>query len=103
MLLLLIVALVAVVVLVTVFNPFGPSTDDRSPVNLATPVDMADGMANQSAVVRLGDVRIEVLSPTLLRLEYSTSADFEDSPTVNVIDRRMSVPRYRRACVRAAG
>ena len=70
-LLLLIVALVAVVVLVTVFNPFGPSTDDRSPVNLATPIDMANGMANQSAVVRLGDVRIEVLSPALLRLEYS--------------------------------
>ena len=32
----------------------GPSSNDRSPVNLATPVNMADGMAHQSAIVRLG-------------------------------------------------
>ncbi len=65
-----------------------------SPVNLSTPVDMADGTAHQSAVVRSGDARIEVLSPTLLRLEYSPTAHFENAPTVNVIDRQMPVPHY---------
>ena len=71
-----------------------PARTDRSPVNLATPVDMADGLAHPSAIVRSGDARIEVLSPTLLRLEYSPSGRFENSPTVNAIDRRMPVPPY---------
>ncbi len=72
----------------------GASDSDRSPVNLATPVDMADGLAHSSAIVRSGDARIEVLSPTLLRLEYSPSGRFENSPTVNVTNRQMPVPPY---------
>ena len=62
--------------------PAGASgtTSDRSPVDLATPIDLGDGMANQSAIVRSGDVRIEVLSPTLLRLEYSPTGHFENLP-----------------------
>jgi hypothetical protein len=72
----------------------GAATTDTSPVDLATRVDMAEGPANRSAVVRAGDARIEVLSPTLLRLEYSPTAHFENSPTVNAIDRRMPVPPY---------
>ena len=76
-------------------GPIGASRSDTSPVNLATPVDMADGMAHQSAIVRSGDARIEVLSSTLFRLEYSPSGRFEDSPTVNAINRRMPVPAFR--------
>lgn len=68
---------------------------DRSPVDLSTPVDFAQAVANRSADVRSGDVRIEVLSPTLLRLEYSPTARFENLPTVNALHRRMSVPPYR--------
>ena len=63
-------------------------------MNLATPIDMTAGMAHRSAIVRSGDARIEVLSPTLLRLEYSPSTTFENRPTVNALNRRMSVPRY---------
>ena len=70
------------------------ATSDTSPVNLSTPIDIANGMAHRSAIVRAGDARIEVLSPTLLRLEYSPSGNFENSPTVNAVDRRMPVPRY---------
>jgi hypothetical protein len=55
---------------------------------------MADGLAHRSAVVRSGDARFEVLSPTLIRLEYSPSGSFENSPTVNAVDRRMPVPPY---------
>ena len=71
-----------------------PSGSDRSPVNLATPVDMAAGMAHESAIVRSGHARIEVLSPTLLRLEYSPSGDFVNVPSVNALNRRMPVPSY---------
>ncbi|HXX90628.1 MAG TPA: TIM-barrel domain-containing protein [Acidimicrobiales bacterium] len=90
----LVLSVVTVVLFLTVYNPFGPSSNDTSPVDLSTPVNMDDGLARQSAIVRVGEGRIEVLSPTLLRLEYSPAGNFEDSPTVNAINRRMPVPRY---------
>ena len=51
-------------------------------------------MAHRSAIVHVGDVRVEVLAPSLLRLEYSPSQHFENSPTVNALNRRMPVPPY---------
>ena len=79
----------------SVASSSGAATSDASPVDLATPVDMANGTAHQSAIVRAGNARIEVLSPTLLRLEYSPTGHFENSPTVNALDRRLPVPPYR--------
>jgi hypothetical protein len=92
----LLVAVVAIIAVLwlTVFGPSGASTGDTAPVNLSTPVDTAAGLAHRSAIVHLGAVRIEVLTPTLLRLEYSPSEHFEDGPTVNAVDRRMPVPSY---------
>jgi hypothetical protein len=63
-------------------------------VNLATPIAMVAGSAHSSAIVHVGEARIEVLSPSLLRLEYSPSQHFENNPTVNAINRRMRVPHY---------
>jgi hypothetical protein len=37
--------------------------------------------------VRAGHLRVQVLSPTLLRLEYAADDSFEDRPTFNAIDR----------------
>ena len=70
------------------------SGSGTSPVNLAAPVDFAAGVAHQSATVRAGDARIQVLSPTLVRLEYAPSGNFQDDPTVNVLNRVFPVPRY---------
>ena len=67
---------------------------DRSPVNLATPVNFRAGVAHRSATIVEGDARIEVLGPNLLRLEYSPLGRFENRPTVNIVDRRFPVPRY---------
>lgn len=75
-------------------QPAGGASQDASPVNLATPVNIGAGMAHRSAIVHVGDVRVEVLAPTLLRLEYSPSQHFENSPTVNALNRRMPVPPY---------
>ena len=83
-----------VVIVATASTSSATTPDDTSPVNLSTPVDMANGLARQSAIVQVGDARIEVLSPTLLRLEYSPSRNFENSPTVNAVNRRMAVPKY---------
>ncbi|MGH6878594.1 MAG: hypothetical protein ACREHV_14625, partial [Rhizomicrobium sp.] len=60
-------AIIVVVLLTTVFNHPPPVSSDSSPVDLATPVDIANGSAHPSAIVRAGAARIEVLSPTLLR------------------------------------
>jgi hypothetical protein len=92
--LLAIAVIVVVVMLATASESSATTPDDTSPVNLSTPVDMANGLARQSAIVQVGDARIEVLSPTLLRLEYSPSRNFENSPTVNAVNRRMAVPKY---------
>lgn len=67
---------------------------DRSPVNLATPVNFRAGLAHRSATIVEGDARIEVLAPGLLRLEYAPSGRFENRPTVNVVNRRFPAPRY---------
>jgi len=88
------VAVAAVVEVATTSTSSASSVTDTTPVNLSTSVDITNGLAHQSAVVRAGGARIEVLSPTLLRLEYSPSENFENSPTVNALDRRMPVPRY---------
>ncbi|MGB7051266.1 MAG: TIM-barrel domain-containing protein [Acidimicrobiales bacterium] len=97
----LVVALVPVAALVLATLPAGAAgaagsraTTDRSPVDLATPVDFGAALARPSAIVDAGPARFEVLTPTLIRLEYSPTERFENSPTVNVVDRRMAVPRY---------
>jgi hypothetical protein len=92
--LVLVAVVVAAVPVATACSPISSSSDATSPVDLSTPIDTANGLAHQSAVVDSGDARIEVLGPALLRLEYSPAGIFEDSPTVNAINRHMVVTRY---------
>jgi hypothetical protein len=41
-----------------------------------------------------GPARFEVLTPTLIRLEYAGDGRFEDRTTFNVVNRDLPVPRY---------
>lgn len=41
-----------------------------------------------------GSARFEVLTPTLVRLEYSADRHFQDGPTFNVVNRNLPVPAY---------
>jgi hypothetical protein len=75
-------------------RPTGTARTDASPVDLATAIDMSAAIAHRSAIVHVGAVRVEVLAPSLLRLEYSPSQHFVNDPTVNALNRRMQVPRY---------
>lgn len=76
-------------------SPAGTAaTSPSSPVNLATTVNFADGVASRGATVSAGDARFEVLGDGLIRMEYSPAGSFEDVPTVNVVDRRFPVPAY---------
>jgi alpha-glucosidase (family GH31 glycosyl hydrolase) len=72
------------------------ATSPTSPVNLATPVDLAAAQASPGATVPAGRyARFQVLGDGLIRMEYSPSGHFEDAPTVNALNRRFAVPRYR--------
>jgi hypothetical protein len=73
------------------------ATLPNSPVDLATPIDFAAGVAARGATVSAGDARFEVLGDGLIRLEYSPNGTFEDLPTVNVLNRHFAVPPYRAA------
>jgi Glycosyl hydrolases family 31/Domain of unknown function (DUF5110)/IPT/TIG domain/Carbohydrate binding module (family 6) len=71
------------------------ATSPDSPVDLAAPIDFAAGVAARGATVLAGDARFEVLGDGLIRMEYSPRGNFEDLPTVNVLNRRFPVPFYR--------
>ncbi|MEV4507412.1 TIM-barrel domain-containing protein [Dactylosporangium sp. NPDC049525] len=44
--------------------------------------------------VQDGKARFEVLSPTLIRMEYAPDGRFEDRPTFNAVNRKLPVPEY---------
>jgi Glycosyl hydrolases family 31/Carbohydrate binding module (family 6) len=68
---------------------------DTSPVDLATPINPADGVASQGAVVAAGtSARFEVLTSGVIRLEYSPTGSFLDTPTWNIINRSLPAPSY---------
>ena len=66
-----------------------------SPVDLSTPVDFGAAVAARGATVMAGDARFEILGDGLIRMEYSPAGNFENLPTVNVLNRRFPVPHYR--------
>jgi len=54
----------------------------------------AASQAPPSHTVRDGAARFEVLTPTLIRLEYAADGHFEDGATFNVINRALPVPKF---------
>ena len=57
-------------------GPAAAVTTDTSPVNLSTDINMANGKAASQATVVEGDARFEVLTPEVIRMEYSPSGSF---------------------------
>jgi alpha-glucosidase (family GH31 glycosyl hydrolase) len=55
----------------------------------------AAGAAEQSRMVVDGPARFEVLTPTLIRLEYASDRRFEDGTTFTVVTRDFPVPPFR--------
>ncbi|MFI1963568.1 TIM-barrel domain-containing protein [Streptomyces pathocidini] len=48
----------------------------------------------QDGTIVDGKARFQVLTPTLVRLEYAEDGKFEDSPTVNAVNRSFTPPAY---------
>jgi hypothetical protein len=58
------------------------------------PVGASDVGTPEGTVVA-GNARFQVLTPTLLRLEYSPDGSFEDRPTLNAANRDFDPPPFR--------
>lgn len=57
------------------------------------PAAAATPSVDGSSVVD-GNLRVQVLSPTLLRLEYAAAGGFEDRPTLNAVARGITPPPF---------
>ncbi len=64
-------------------------------MNLHLPKDQTCGAAKAGAVVQGEHYRITVLTPALLRFEYSESGLFEDRCTQHIINRDFPVPAFK--------
>ena len=52
------------------------------------------GIADPAAVVTSGHARFTVLTPQLIRMEWSADGKFEDRPSLVFINRRLPVPKF---------
>ena len=50
--------------------------------------------ARPEAVVTVGNARFTVLTPEMLRIEYSQEAKFEDKATFAIVNRNLDVPWF---------
>ncbi len=53
-----------------------------------------DPKANQAAVVEEGNMRFTVLTPELIRIQYSSAKQFEDRATFGIVNRNLPVPEF---------
>lgn len=51
-------------------------------------------IANEAAVVQSGKMRFTVLTPEMIRIEYSEKQQFEDRASFVVVNRNLPVPRF---------
>ena len=56
-----------------------------------------DPLADPKAVVVLGNARFTVLTPQLIRLEWSADGKFEDHASLVFLNRRLPVPEFEKA------
>lgn len=54
-----------------------------------------DPVANPQAVITSGSARFTVLTPEMIRIQYSADGRFEDRSTFGVVNRRLPVPAFK--------
>ncbi len=74
-----------------------------TPTARQTATTAPDPVARPAATVTRNHVRVTVLTPRLLRLEYAADGAFEDRATMAVVDRRFPVPDYEVLDVGSSG
>ncbi|HWA95190.1 MAG TPA: TIM-barrel domain-containing protein [Terracidiphilus sp.] len=66
------------------------------PPTSATPPQDYNPVANPAAVVTVGHARFTVLTPQLIRMEWSAAGQFEDHPSFVFLNRRLPVPEFKK-------
>ena len=56
--------------------------------------DELNPVADPAAVVVSGNARFTVLTSKMIRIEYSSTGQFEDRATFAIVNRRLPVPSY---------
>ena len=56
--------------------------------------DVTNPVADPKAVVTVGNARFTVLTPQLIRMEWSADGKFEDHASFVFINRRLPVPKF---------
>lgn len=54
-------------------------------------------VAPSEAIVISGNARFTVLTPEMIRIEYSENARFEDRATFTVLNRKLDVPAFTKS------
>ena len=61
----------------------------------AAKADTYDPVASAQAVITSGSARFTVLTPEMIRIQYSADGRFEDRATFGVVNRRLPVPAFK--------
>jgi hypothetical protein len=56
-----------------------------------------DPVARPGAVVKAGHARFAVLTPQLIRMEWASNGEFEDHPSLVILNRNLPVPKFTTA------
>ena len=63
----------------------------------ARPAEPADNpLADPKSVVTVGNARFTVLTPQLIRMEWSADGKFEDHASLVFINRRLPLPKFEK-------
>ena len=60
-------------------------------------------MADPKAVVTIGNARFTILTPQLIRMEWSADGKFEDHASLVFINRRLPVPKFHQSVEHSMG
>jgi hypothetical protein len=63
-------------------------------VETALAADTMNPQADPAAVIVSGKVRFTVLTPEMIRIQYSSTSKFEDRATFAVVNRLLPVPAF---------
>ena len=61
---------------------------------LSAEPDTPNPQAHPEAIITSGRARFTVLTPQMIRIQYSTRSQFEDRATFAVINRELPVPQF---------
>jgi hypothetical protein len=91
----------------TLAFPLAPAIMAEPPASTAvtanTPQPVDNPVADPQAVEHFGHARFTVLTPQLIRMEWSASDRFEDHASFVFINRRLPVPRFEHSVSGASG